>query len=331
MTHRFVKTAVLPLLVGLALSIPAHAERLSISTWGSPLHPQVKDFIPNFTEALKKNSNGEFRLRVFQGGEMVKQEFVATAIPQGTVDISLTTLDTWSGRVSDVSILTSPLWNKSMDWTQNHLTPGKPIFEYFNEKFKEQGAVILAMFDIGPAVVASRDRITMPSDIQGQSIRVYSRGAGLIIQALGGSPVTMGVGDVYSALQRGTIDGAMGGLGGAVGLKYYEVAKHMLAQNGVIGSLVHAYVMNKDKYDQLSPELRKALEDAIAESRDSMQQSLIDTYAKQLDEVRQAGNIVTELSPDSDEWKAWEAALEDLKASAQQTYPKELVELVMAE
>ena len=331
MISSFTKWAILPLLAGMALSTAVHAERLSISTWGSPLHPQVKDFIPAFTEALKENSDGAFRLRVFQGGEMVKQEFVATAIPQGTVDISLTTLDTWSGRVSDVSILTSPLWNKSMQWTKNHLLPGQPIFEYFNEKFKEQGAVILAMFDIGPAVVASRDPIALPKDIKGHSIRVYSRGAGLIIQELGGSPVTMGVGDVYSALQRGTIDGAMGGLGGAVGLKYYEVANYMLAQNGVIGSLVHAYVMNKDKYDKLSPELRKALVDAVASARDTMQQVLIDTYAKQLDEVRQAGNIVTELTPGSPDWKTWEAALQNLSASARQSYPSPLVGLVTAE
>lgn len=331
MIARFMTRAVLPLVAGMMLATAAQAERLSISTWGSPLHPQVKDFIPAFTDALKENSDGKFRLRVFQGGEMVKQEFVATAIPQGTVDISLTTLDTWSGRVSDVSILTSPLWNKSMEWTQTHLLPGKPIFEYFNEKFKEQGAVILAMFDIGPAVVASRGLITQPDDLKGRTIRVYSRGAGLIIQELGGSPVTMGVGDVYSALQRGTIDGAMGGLGGAVGLKYYEVAKYMLAQNGVIGSLVHAYVMNKDKYDKLSPELRKALVDAVAQARDTMQQSLIEAYAKQLDEVRQAGNTVTELTPGTPEWKTWEAALKNLSASARQSYPAELVELVTAD
>jgi len=67
---------------------------------------------------------------------MVKQQFVATAIPQGTIDISLTTLDNWSGHIPEVSILTSPLWTKSIQWTRDNLKPGNPIFDYFDEKLR---------------------------------------------------------------------------------------------------------------------------------------------------------------------------------------------------
>ncbi|AUN95598.1 TRAP transporter substrate-binding protein [Pseudazoarcus pumilus] len=314
-----------------ALVTTAHAERLSISTWGSPKHPQVSQFIPQFEKKLEEKSGGKFRVRSFQGGEMVKQEFVPTAIPQGTVDISLTTMDTWSGRVPEVSILTTPLWNKSMQWTRDNLKPGDPIFDYFDAKFREQGAVVLALFDIGPAVVSTNFPLKTPDDMKGKSVRVYSRGAGQVIQELGGSPVTMGVGDVYSGLQRGTVDGAMGGLGGAVGLKHYEVTDHMLVQNGVIGTLVHGYVMNRDKFERMDPELRKALLEAVAESRDAMQQYLIDIYAKQVDEVRQSGSNVVTIEQNSAEWKVWEDALADFAENARQEYPAGLVKLIAAD
>lgn len=330
MAQRYFKFVISTLFAGLLTISTASAERLSISTWGSPLHPQVAEFIPAFTEALKEKSDGEFRLRVFQGGEMVKQEFVPTAIPQGTVDISLTTMDTWSGRIPEVTILTTPLWDKSMDWTLENLVPGNPVFDYFNNKLQEQGTVLLSMFDIGPAVISSRQSIKVPDDLKGKSIRVYSRGAGLVIQELGGSPITMGVGDVYSALQRGTIDGAMGGLGGAVGLKHYEVTDYMLAQSGVIGSLIHAYVMNKQKFDRLSPELRDALLDAVAEARGHMQEQLISIYDQQVQEVRDAGSTVTNLDPTSPEWDKWINALSDFTAQARQDYPADLTELISA-
>src|SRR5690606_33978140 len=325
MAQRYFKFVISTLFAGLLTISTASAERLSISTWGSPLHPQVAEFIPAFTEALKEKSDGEFRLRVFQGGEMVKQEFVPTAIPQGTVDISLTTMDTWSGRIPEVTILTTPLWNKTMDWTLENLIPGNPVFDYFNNKMQEQGAVLLSMFDIGPAVISSRQAIEVPDDLKGKSIRVYSRGAGLVIQELGGSPVTMGVGDVYSGLQRGTVDGAMGGLGGAVGLKHYEVTKHMLVQNGVIGTLVHGYVMNREKFDGMDPDLRKALLEAVAESRNAMQQYLIDIYTKQVGEVRQSGSNVVTIEQGSPEWKVWEDALAGFAENARKEYPAELV------
>ena len=314
-----------------AMISTAHAERLSISTWGSPMHPQVSQFVPQFIEKLNEKSGGKFRVRAFQGGEMVKQEFVPTAVPQGTVDISLTTMDTWSGRVPEVSILTTPLWNKSMEWTRDNLKPGSPIFEYFDAKFREQGAVVLALFDIGPAVVSTGFPLAAPADLRGKSVRVYSRGAGLVVQELGGSPVTMGVGDVYSGLQRGTIDGAMGGLGGAVGLKHYEVTKHMLVQNGVIGTLVHGYVMNRDKYEGMDPAMREALVESVSEARDAMQQYLIDVYDKQVQEVRDAGVNVVTIKPDSAEWKVWEDALTNFADNARKEYPADIVKLISAD
>ena len=319
------------LLAASAVAGTAHAERLSISTWGSPKHPQVAQFVPAFTEALEKKSGGKFRVRAFQGGEMVKQEFVPTAIPQGTVDISLTTMDTWSGRIPEVSILTTPLWNKSMTWTRDNLKPGTPVFDYFDAKFREQDAVILALFDIGPAVVSTNFPLAKPEDLKGKSVRVYSRGAGLVIQELGGSPVTMGVGDVYSALQRGTVDGAMGGLGGAVGLKHYEVTKNMLVQNGVIGTLIHGYVMNRKKFESLDPDMRKALVESVAEARDGMQQYLIDIYGKQTDEVRQSGSTVTVLQQGGPEWKVWENALAGFAETARKEYPADIVKLIAAD
>lgn len=314
-----------------AMMSAAHAERLSVSTWGSPMHPQVSQFVPQFVEKLNEKSGGKFRIRTFQGGEMVKQEFVPTAVPQGTVDISLTTMDTWSGRVPEVSILTTPLWNKSMEWTRDNLKPGHPVFEYFDAKFRAQGAVVLALFDIGPAVVSTNFALVQPSDLRGKSVRVYSRGAGLVVQELGGSPVTMGVGDVYSGLQRGTIDGAMGGLGGAVGLKHYEVTRHMLVQNGVIGTLIHGYVMNRDKYERLDPSLREALVESVAEARDAMQQYLIDVYDKQVQEVRDAAVSVATIEPGSEEWAIWEKALANFAENARKDYPADIVELISAD
>lgn len=309
----------------------ALAERLSLSSWGSPKHYQVAEFVPMFEKLLDEKANGEIRLKTFAGGEMVKQQFVATAIPQGTVDISLTTLDNWSGRVADVSILTTPLWDKSMSWTRDNLKPGNAVFDYFDGKLREEGAVIIALFDIGPPVVSTSFAIDGPESFANKSIRAYSKGSAEVLQALGAAPTIMGVGDVYSGLQRGTVDGAMGGLGGAVGLKHYEVTSHMFVPNGVLGTLIHAYVMNKDKFDALSPAHRAAVMESAAEARDHMQQFAIDKLASLLDEVRANGNEVTVVEPGSELWNAFAARLESLTAAARETYSGEIQEIIAAQ
>ena len=89
--------------------------------------------------------------------------------------------------------------------------------------------------------------------------------------------------------------------------------------------------MNRDKFERMDPELRKALLEAVAESRDAMQQYLIDIYAKQVDEVRQSGSNVVTIEQNSAEWKVWEDALADFAENARQEYPAGLVKLIAAD
>jgi TRAP-type C4-dicarboxylate transport system substrate-binding protein len=331
MQRRFFFTAALATLFCLTHSPVDAAERLSLSTWGSPKHYQVAEFVPLFERLLQEKTNGSIRLKVFAGGEMVKQQFVATAIPQGTVDISLTTLDTWSGRVPDVGILTTPLWTKSMEWTLNNLRPGNKIFDFYDQKLRDQGAVILTMFDIGPPILSTNFQVTGPASFSNMTVRAYSKGAAEVLQALGASPTIIGVGDVYSALQRGTVKGAMGGLGGAVGLKHYEVTKFTFVPNGVMGTLIHAYVMNKSKFDSLSPDMQKAVLSAAGEARDYMQKYAITKQKDLLDEVRKAGHEVVTVQPNSSLWDSFKKTLEPINKKARESYSSEIVRLVTSD
>jgi TRAP-type C4-dicarboxylate transport system substrate-binding protein len=324
-------TAALAATLVLPLAAQAERYRLSLSTWGSPKHPQVTQFVPKFVELVEEKSDGRIRMRVFEGGEMVKQQFVATAVPQGTVDISLTTLDNWSGRIPEVTALASPLWTWSMERARDELVPGKPVFDYFDSKLKDTGAMMIAMFDIGPPVLSANFDISKPEDMKGKTVRVYSKGAGQMMQALGAAPTTIGVGEVYSALQRGTVDGALGGLGGAVGLKHYEVTGRMFAPMGALGTLVHAYVMNKQNFEALPPDLQKVVMDAAAEARNQAQQHMIDSYDELLGVVREHGKQVVKLEEGSEQWNAWRAAQAPLIKQARAAYPPKLVEMIESE
>lgn len=313
------------------LLYPAESDartRLSLSTWGSPQHPQVTEFVDRFVQGVEEKTDGEVTFRVFSGGEMVNQQFVHTAVPQGTVDISLSTLDTWSGRIPEVSITVSPLWPYTMQMARDNFLPGEPIFEHFNDRLKENGAILLTMFDIGSPVLSSRDKIVQPEDIVGKTIRTYSKGASELLQAVDASPVTMGVGDVYSALQRGAVDGALGGIQGAVGLKHFEVTNYVMVPNGLFGTLVHGYVMNKEKWDSLSPEIQAAVQEAATEARNHSQDFMLESYGEFVQVFRDNGLEVTPVEPGSDLWNEWQAALGELAERDRERYPEELVEML---
>ncbi len=326
------KSSLMAVALSCAMLVPNFAQArqyiLSLSTWGSPKHPQVTHFVPEFVHLVEKRSGGRIKVRVFEGGEMVKQQFVPTAVPQDTVDISLTTLDSWSGRIPETSILTSPLWTWSMQKSRDNLVQGMPVFDYFNKKLESQGATMIAMFDIGPTVVSSNFPIKKPSDFKGRTVRVYSKGAAEMMQQLGAAPTTMGVGAVYSALQRGTVGAALGGLGGAVGLKHYEVTKYMFAHMGALGTLIHAYVMNTDKLHSLPPELQKVVLQSASDARDIAQQYMIDSYDALLAKVKAHGNQIYRLQQGTPQWNEWRAALKPMVKEAEKDYPKNLIELI---
>lgn len=81
-----------------------------------------------------------------------------------------------------------------------------------------------------------------------------------MIEALGGSGVVMGGGDVYSALQTGVVDGAAWGLTGARDFKWYEVADYMA--DPVFGQVGLMIFMNLDAWNALSVDEQAGVERA---------------------------------------------------------------------
>ncbi len=306
----------------------AQSYTLTLSTWGTPNHPQVRVFVPRFMELAEKESGGRLKFKYFPNGMMVKEAFVDTALPSGTVDISLTTMDNWAGRAPAVGVTTTPLWPYTMAQDKAELEPGKPLFRYFDSLLEKSNTRILALFDIGPAVLSTGFPLRTPAEIKGRVIRAVSKGSAEVLRALGASPVVLSVGDVYSALQRHTIDGAFSGLGAAAGLKYYEVSKYLMGTNGLTGAFINGYVMNLAKFNSLPQDLQKVLLDAAAKARDETQDALIKAYGEDLKKIAGHGVEVYVPQPGSKEWSAWQSALAGFKAQSEKSYPPELVKLL---
>lgn len=322
------------LVVALAATLfvtPAFAQdkiTLSLATWGASSHPQVKTYAKVFMDEVTKRTNGKVEWKFFPDDTMVKQAFVPSAIPGGQVDISLTTLDNWVGRVPQVAITASPLWTLTMEQAQAELQPGKPLFKHFEDLLAKQNTKLLSLFDIGAPALFSKFDARDPASLKGRTLRAYSKGASQNLQALGAAPVTMGVADVYSALQRGAIDGALGGLQGAYGLKHYEVTKYALGTGGVLGALINGYVMNRRSFERLPDDVKQAVLEATQVALDTTNKEIAQSYQQYLADTRKHGLEVSELKPGTPERAAWEAALKEYREKIKGEFPAETVALV---
>ncbi len=96
------------------------------------------------------------------------------------------------------------------------------------------------------------------ADLNGLMIRVpnnkiQSEG----FRVLGAKPIPMPLGDVYTALQQGTIDGGENPLSTLYGRKHHEVAKYLILDGHVLNFT--NWICSVDWFNSLTPEQQEAL------------------------------------------------------------------------
>ena len=215
-----------------------------------------------------------------------------------------------------------------MQETRDTLVPGNALFDYFDRALQKTGVKILCIFDIGAPVVSTNFELKVPDDLKGKKIRATSKGHAELLQSLQASPVVLSVGEVYQALQRGTVDGAVGGLQGMVGLKHYEVAKYLMASNGVLGTYIHGYVMNLKRFNGLPKPQQEILLKAAGAARNAAQDTMIEGYKQYLEVAQKSGMTLFSLTKGTPQWNQWQAAAASFDAAQKKTLSPELLKLI---
>ena len=96
-----------------------------------------------------------------------------------------------------------------------------------------------------------KEPLSPAGDVKGRKIRGTQSYHGMI-KALGGNPVVLPGGEIYSALEKGVVDGAWWPAAGMLSMKHYEVAKYRVRPT--IGTSNEPILINLDKWNKLSAE-----------------------------------------------------------------------------
>lgn len=126
-----------------------------------------------------------------------------------------------------------------------------PAVKKYEEKL---GGVILGAYLWPHQVIYSRKPIRSPADLKGLKLRVFGTAQTEFARALGAEPVAIPFAEVYTALERGTVDAGLTGTFSGFALKWYEVSKYLVDVNH--GPVVGFMMVSKRTWDKLSPELR---------------------------------------------------------------------------
>lgn len=128
--------------------------------------------------------------------------------------------------------------------------------------YAQSGIKVLGMSTYPAQVLFCNAEVTGLASIKGKKVRTSSRTQAELIEALGGSSVTMAFGEVVPALQNKVVDCAITGSLSGYSAKWYEVSTHLYALPINWNQQIHA--VNQKAWDKLNPGVQKLITDQFS-------------------------------------------------------------------
>jgi tripartite ATP-independent transporter DctP family solute receptor len=198
-----------------------------------------------------------------------------------------------------------------------------PIGQGILDTLVNQGIIGLCYFENGFRNITNKVRpITKPDDLKGLKIRTMESPIHMAsFRAMGAAPTPMALGELFTALQQGTVDGQENPLAIINTSKFYEVQKYLSITE-------HFYapaplLIGKAFYDRLDADSQKAIKDAAVEARVYERGLLDDMNTRLRDELQKAGMEINTVDK-----KPFIDAVQSVYAEYEKEIGKELIQQV---
>ena len=278
--------------IGVAVAGAASAQEdpleLKISVESAPGSP-TQVILAAFRDALKEEMGEAVDIEYFDSGqlgdEIVHMEQVRTGqldvVPIGSDAVQLD--PKWA--IFDMPFL-FPSREKA------HEVLDGPIGDELEASMREQADLeVLGLGEVGFRQMTNNVRpIRTPADLEGLKFRVPgSQTRILAFERLGAAPITMNIGELYLALQQGTVDGQENPLSVIRAWSFQEVQDYLSISNHVYTPVT--LTMNGRRYDSLTDEQRAAVDRAGRKAVEAVRAYSAQADQELLDEFQDAIEI----------------------------------------
>lgn len=218
-------------------------------------------FIQPWCERIAKESNNRMKCQIYPSmqlggtpGQLYDQ------VKDGVVDIVWSLPGYTAGRFPLSEVFELPFMMSSPEATSKALWDYNQ--QYAAAEFKDVHPIAFHVH--GPGVFHMRDKpIKTMADLKGSKVRAPTRQTNRFLAALGATPVAMPVPQVSESVAKGVIDGAVVPYEVVPSVKLQEITKFHSETDPAEPAFYTStfmFVMNKDKYASLPPDLRKVID-----------------------------------------------------------------------
>jgi len=187
--------------------------------------------LAELAESVGTRTEGRVKFKMFHNGVLGEQGQYLQQIQSGVVDAGLVNSGTLETVVPAVGVMNLPyIFRTSEEYGKVMTDPS--VIKTLDDAAVTQKINVLGFISSGFRSIYTTKPVTDFAGLEGMKLRsIASPTYTEMVKLFGAVPTPLPLGELYSGLQAGVVDGAEGGLAGLWVAKFGEVAKYALVTN----------------------------------------------------------------------------------------------------
>lgn len=231
--------------------------------------PTINDvpdtYARNLGAALERDSGGRIKVEVYPASQLgsIPRQIEGTQF--GAIQCEIVPPEFMVGLDQRFEVMAAPGLVSSLAQGQK-VAADSDVRKLMFSLGADKGLHGAGLFMAEPADIVTKYPIRHIGDLKGKKIRIFaSKFQSEAFERFGVTPVAMTLGDVLPAIQQGTIDGAITGMGPVVHMHFIDAAKYVVMINQPAIFLI--VEINRKWYESLPKDLQEIVDkDALQES-----------------------------------------------------------------
>ncbi|MFT0549051.1 TRAP transporter substrate-binding protein [Allopusillimonas ginsengisoli] len=272
--------------------------------WGRGLIPWVK--------AVEEATQGTVKIRVEPAGALTSGAEAFGAAAAGMTDGYAGWATVYGGEMPEGMLaygLAMGADGPEQAWDAMWGDPKYRIGDLVQEAAHERNLHWIGWTDQGPNSMFTNFPINKLEDLKGKKMRAGGPQA-IFHAAMGGAPVSMDAGDIYTAIKLGTIDGTYWDTGGIADMHFPEVIKYASMPGWNPAQHQETFV-NLDKWNELTDWQRKQIEGIFKKTYFETSKMHMDAVDSSIKALKDAGGEVI-VMPEKEVQRMREKAMTDV-------------------
>ncbi|MGI6036135.1 MAG: TRAP transporter substrate-binding protein [Limnochordia bacterium] len=247
---------------------------------------------------LAVRTDGQVSMTIYPAGVLAGRDWkrMLEQVQTGVVDMMIEFPGAYATLVDEIWVMHTPFLFDDMDHFDRFRYDIPPQLQAYFDKLEDYDVTLVGLWPRPfRQHVNSRRPIRTPEDLKGIKLRMPAVSFFLdTAAALGIEAIPLASGEIYTAIQLGTVDGEDNSINIVYDFKTYEVARYFTVWDYIPDAVL--VVMNSAKWASLPPDIQKTIREVAMEAGDLVLKLEKEHEVRNIERMKQEGVSFTFLT-----------------------------------